>query len=801
MGRMTRFLSLPLFLLALLCPPGLAPLLHAQDANSVWQAVSQPAFDPSHTATVENLVLTRDRIRLTLTDGTIQFAKPAAGVVFAAVFSGHGRVQIDPPNALEAQQLRRFSGQDRLDLEFTEATFSFTDDTFAEVARQVHWIPAQATFAPQYQERQQALESSGAALRARLLEGVLSANRQQTALFAVEHNTEKGWVLVNDDALVPEEVEVGQWKDVGGREFFDTWMSFPAGGISSSEAYRDTLAKETFQVLGYKIDATVTQKAEFSATTEAQLIVRYAGARVLLFHLSSYARVDSVRDASGASLPFFQAPEPTSGKSYGSYLAVALPSASQAGERETLTFHYAARHLIRKVGTDSFFCPSGGWYPAGSDDFALTENFDLTFHFPKNYELVATGSQTSEMTEGPWKVSTWKSDIPLHVAGFAYGDYKVVGQSAGDTEVEVYANRNPDDFMQAVLLAFPGAPLGTLEPSGMAKTMATEMGNMVRLDEEFFGPYPYKHLAMTNIPYSYGQGWPGLVYLSAISFMDPAQRGAFGIGPHASVLLTDYFRAHEVSHQWWGHKVGWKSYHDQWLSEGFAQFSGNLYTQFRENMKTYLQRVRDDRDALLRKDQHGHVFESVGPIWMGHRIEGSDVWPANAYQTVVYSKGGLVLNTLRWMLLDPHSQKPDERFIQMMHDYTETYQGKAASTEDFKAIAEKYMTPLMDLDGNHRLDWFFNEYVYATGIPTYRMKYQVESAGQGKWMVSCEVDRTGVPDNWKDILPLYIHYNGHDMRLGWMRATANTSRLHFTLPVKPDRLSLNDNEDILAIFK
>jgi Peptidase family M1 domain len=798
MGRKAGLFSLFFFLLACLggfVTPG---ALRAQDAGAAWQAVSQPAFDPARTAAVKNLVLTRDRIRLTIADGTFQFAKPAAGVVFAAFFSGHGRVEIDPPTALERQQLHRFTEQDRLDLQFTEASFSFTDDTFAEVARQAHWVAAQATFAPQYQARQQFREVAGTEILPRLLEGVLSANHPRTALFAADLHTEKGWVLVVDDALDAEEILVGQWKDIGGYQFFNTWMHFPAGGISSTRAYRDPLAKAAFQVAGYKIDATVTEKAEFTATTEAQLTLRDAGERVLVFDFSPYARVDSVRDASGANVPFFQAPAPTGDKFHGAYLAVALPSASQAGERKTLIFHYAASHLIRKVGIDSFFCPSGGWYPAVSNEVAVTENFDLTFHFPKNYELVATGSKTSEKTEGPWKISTWKSDVPLRVAGFAYGDYKVVKESAGDAEIDVYANRNPDDFMHAIQLMAPGAPLGTLSPSGMAKPMATETGNMLRLDEAFFGPYPYKHLAMTNIPYTYGQGWPGLIYLSTLSFLDPAQRGAFGLGH--KVLLTDYWRAHEVSHQWWGHKVGWKSYHDQWLSEGFAQFSGNLYTQFRDNMKAYLKRVRDDREQLLQKDQHGHVFESLGPIWMGRRIEGSDSSPA-AYQIVIYDKGGLVLNTLRWMLMDPQSPKPDERFMQMMHDYTETYEGKAASTEDFKAMAEKYMTPLMDLDGDHRLDWFFNEYVYGTGIPTYRLNYQIAPAGEGKWKVSGEVDRTGVPDNWKDLLPLYIHDNGHDVRLGWIRAMRNVSRFDLTLPFKPDKLSLNDNEDTLPVFK
>ena len=44
-------------------------------------------------------------------------------------------------------------------------------------------------------------------------------------------------------------------------------------------------------------------------------------------------------------------------------------------------------------------------------------------------------------------------------------------------------------------------------------------------------------------------------------------------------------------------------------------------------------------------------------------------------------------------------------------------------TEDFKAVVEKHMTSGMDLDGNHKLDWFFNEYVYGTQLPNYKFDY------------------------------------------------------------------------------
>ncbi len=141
-------------LFVLLCGVSSAVPAAAQDAVAVWKAVSDAPFDPSKSASVKDLVLERDHIRITLTDGVIQFSQPAAGIIFGAAFQGHGRLQVAVPNEREAQQLRLFTKQDGLDMEFTEASFSFSDDTFDEVAKQVHWTPASTQLGELYQKRQ-----------------------------------------------------------------------------------------------------------------------------------------------------------------------------------------------------------------------------------------------------------------------------------------------------------------------------------------------------------------------------------------------------------------------------------------------------------------------------------------------------------------------------------------------------------------------------------------------------------------------------------------------------------------------
>ncbi len=773
----------------------------AASAAAVWNALSTPAMDTSKFAHAENVEIVRDRIHITLTDGTIEFTQPANGVTFGAVFHGTGRVRVEAPNPIEQQQLRLFTKQDKLDAPFSDATFSFTDGLLEEVAKQVKWRASGPANDDLYANRQKTREDLGESAVPRLFQGILSADRARTAYFLAELKMAgKDWVELHDDALDPEEIGIGRWVDVGPFKHFDIWMSFPAGGKTSAEAWKDPQAKEDFSVRAYHINASVTSGAELNATTRVDIDPRLSGQNVLIFDLDSNLRVDSIKDTQGGALNFYQSRENKDrNQSYGNYVAVIPAKPLEAGGAQSLEFHYAGKRAIRKAGSGNYFCESSGWYPERPNSFSARADFDLTFHSPKNTVLVATGEKTSEMVDGNTRVTTWKSEIPLAVAGFAYGAYKVANDKAGEVAIDIYANKEPDDLMVEVQRTARGA-VGNLTPAAMAKTMGTEMANTVRLFSSYFGPYPYKHLAVTSLPisYSYGQGWPGLIYLWSASFLDATQRHEIGLPD--GVQLTDFFRAHESSHQWWGHRVGWKSYHDQWLSEGFAEFSGNLYVQYRENMKEYVNRWRRERELLKRKDVKNHSVESIGPIWMGQRIASSET-DGRSYQDLIYSKGGYVLHMLRMQLWDGRSADPDHNFKDMMQDYCKTFDNKAASTEDFKAIVEKHMSRSMDADGNHKMDWFFNQYVYGMGEPQYNFHAALDYTADGKTHFKAELTRTGVPDTWKDSIPLYAHLGDKTVKMGNILATHATETVDTTIPGKIDRVSINDYEEILGDVK
>src|SRR5579864_3629411 len=295
------------------------------DPQAIWNALAKPAFDAAKIATVNNLVIDRDRIRITLDSGTLHFTQAVNGIVFGAVFSGTGHIRVSPPNQYESQQLELFIKQDGLNAAFDEAAFSFTDETFDEISAKVQWggtSPNDGLYATRMQQN----EDLGVAFLPRLFKSVMGADRTKSALFLADVKTSQhGWVDALYDASEPEEIKVGRWVDVGPLKHFDIWLSFPAHDVSASTAFDVPFAKADYAIKSYDMDVAVTNNSELTATAKVKIETRWPGERVLLFGLDSNLRVDKVSESSGSPLFFVQARETRHwNQSYGDYVAVVL---------------------------------------------------------------------------------------------------------------------------------------------------------------------------------------------------------------------------------------------------------------------------------------------------------------------------------------------------------------------------------------------------------------------------------------------------------------------------------------------
>jgi hypothetical protein len=162
------------------------------------------------------------------------------------------------------------------------------------------------------------------------------------------------------------------------------------------------------------------------------------------------------------------------------------------------------------------------------------------------------------------------------------------------------------------------------------------------------------------------------------------------------------------------------------------------------------------------------------------------------------SRSGLALGNMSTTSLNKKALAESE-----LEDFVNTYRGKAATTEDFKYVVEKHMTQQMDLDGNHKMDWFFDEYVYGTQLPSYKLDYSFETGPNGDVVLSLKIAQSNVDAKFKMLVPVYLEFEGGRMsNLGHARVFGSTT-LQQKVPLKgvktpPRRAVLNYYDDVLA---
>jgi len=258
---------------------------------------------------------------------------------------------------------------------------------------------------------------------------------------------------------------------------------------------------------------------------------------------------------------------------------------------------------------------------------------------------------------------------------------------------------------------------------------------------------------------------------------------------------------HEVAHQWWGHTVGFNSYRDQWMSEGFADMSASLYLSLIEkNPHKFITFWNDERDLLLERNAQGFRAIDAGALTMGYRANNSRTG-FDIASRLIYPKGAYILHMLRMMMHD--NRTGDQHFKEMMQDFVKTYMGKSATTEDFEAMVEKHMTREMDLEGNQKMDWFFNEYVYGTQLPSYQMNTTFEKNADGDVVMNVKMAQSNVDEKFRMLVPIYLELaNGNMFFLGRARITGNNT-FDQKIPLKgmkdmPRRAVINYYDDVLA---
>jgi Peptidase family M1 domain len=811
------FLSICLAAVAVaqtLQPPQSAPPSQPAGAPGT-QANSDPAYVAlrnihvgSETIHVKDFTLKRDAGTFVFKSGTFRLLEPVAGKITGAVFTGEASFSLMPPIEVEQRYLGILTKGQPFVEEFGSAVFRFTDGSENDIKKAAvsDASPASGDANGLLDEvRQQLRKKLKDNVDARLLEDVLSS-RQGGAFFAFikgrKYSDKTIYRIDPEGVMKPEEVCLLIWDE----DHAGVWASFHLAREYAAGTANSDEQNTPFTIEHQKLDTTIAKNAHLSGLAETKITALQDGVRVLGLNLFSSLRVESVSGDGGRQLAFIQ-----EAKDQDADFAVILPKELKQGESYTLITKYAGKDAVSNQGGGNYYpIARDDWYP--SLGFGSYSTYDMTFRIPKGMKMVATGKKLKDVEEGGENLTVWTSEVPQAVAGFNFGKFK---REEGKPNrhpylLETYANPEAPDIIKQLQtvadasLDATAIPLGTLNTLSLMKKAMAEAQVAIDLYSDYFGDAPYKSLAMTQqTAFNYGQSWPGLVYLPITYFFDSTQRHQLGLDD-----ARGYFKIvgpHEIAHQWWGHLVGFNSYRDQWMSEGFAEMSASIFIQAvysQKNLDEYHKFWADERWLMTSRNKEGKRPVDVGPVTLGYRLQNAKTGE-NVTRGLIYPKGAYILQMIRFMLQDPRSQDPDVKFKQMMHEFTKTYANRIAGTEDFKAVVEKYMNPDMDLFGNHKMDWFFNQFVYGTDYPSYRFEHSFSTDVNGDTVLNFKLSQSGVGQNFAMPLPIYLEFdNGRTVRLGMAKLKgSNSIEQHIPLKglkEKPKRALLAYYDDILG---
>jgi hypothetical protein len=809
--------------------------------KALYSQLSTVGLDKSRVYRIRDASLDRAAIHISLENGTIGFTQDVYGKVTGAFFEGEGEVLLAPPDKVERTSMALFTGSAILEERFVTAYFRFNDDTYAELQRYLRRAENGQEFLAEWDESARRLAEFDA-LRlfmtfSRFLPvsggadsgapGTPGNPAEDRLLHARLQGRTLGTFDLFFDSTMSEPVWAGQSKIQEGVTYYDVWTSF-APIQRDSEARNSDKRRDNVVISHYKICAEVRPPRNLDGDARFQMEVGSEGQRALLFELSRFLPVKSV-EVNGHPVEFIhnQALEGTQLARRGNDLvAVLFPAPLHSGQTMELHFRYGGEVLSEAAKGLLYVGARGTWYP--NRGLAMS-NFDLEFHYPTEWTLVATGKQmpvnavSGAVAQTPGEqVTRWVSERPIPVAGFNLGRYVRAVARADDVTVASYATAGversfPRGTPEAVVVP-PLRPLPPVmgpppmaaavppppSPARNAQPVADQAARAVEFFARRFGAFPYSSLELTQMPGDLSQGWPGLVFLSSYAFLTQEEKKQLHISRLDSISSSQVL-VHETAHQWWGDLITWAGYRDQWMFEGLADYCSLMKLQaerpeeFRDLMEKY-------RQKLLQKNKEGQVLKDAGPVTLGVRLSSSHF--PSGYEAISYGRGTWLFHMLREMLRDAETKsgkrdrrggQEDEPFVRGLRKVRERYEGRAMSTRDLFEVFTEDLPASLQYEGRKSLDWFVDGWVNGTAMPHLETKGVSYVQKGDSVIISGTLLQKDAPENLVTSVPIYAVSSGKpSMLLGSVFADGPETTFRVKAPMGTKKIVLDPYQTVLT---
>jgi aminopeptidase N len=399
------------------------------------------------------------------------------------------------------------------------------------------------------------------------------------------------------------------------------------------------------------------------------------------------------------------------------------------------------------------------WFPHAFRWDATPYTFELTARTHKPYYPVASGTTTVH-EEGDAYVLESKSDRPVDQVALFAGKYKSVEQMAGSVRVRVHM------YLSA--------------PKQMTETLPGLVSELLRFYQDQLGPYPFEELDIVGTPDNgLGIAPSGMALLPEETYKPMMVKQSTWIQRYL-VRGAPPLIAHEVAHQWFGHKVSPATPEENWLAESFAEYMSGLAMGAGE---TKVNRVAGFKEMLADWRAGAGECADVGSLETANSLGGEKGFEDRL--CLLYKRGPLVLHMFRTTV-------GDQNFFIILRKFLDKANWGEATTEDLKKIVQETLRTDMG--------WFFDQWFTQSGIPTIDVDEHVGATSAGGYGLSGKV--TQPAEGFKKmIIPFLIEYPGgtRDVKLVFQQKPVQ--EFGFALNGKPSSVKVDPSGNNLALYK
>ncbi len=694
------------------------------DRLTTVEGLYRLALTATRQLAARNLVVRSEDFELRLPDGSVFVAEVESGVT-AMVLLGAGEMVFRPAPATEKGQVRIFAGSDVLTARFDAVLVRINPHEF-DLRVSPGSLQDRPVDARDLRRAQQVFgEEVGKSFALDL--GDLSADiwsmLPAAADFLAEVRTRRFDTLTYARASnQPEDISLFDRAKRRNIALYTSAQRFAARGRWYDE---DDLAD--YDVLDYDMDVRFApDKSWIDGTVRLKVRVRSYAMATMTLKLADSLAVSSVASVELGRLLHFRV-------KYQDSFVVNFPSPLPRGAELTLTVAYAGALEPQDIVQESFQVRPGAtgraddayippetnllysnrshWYPQSPVSDYATATLRVTL--PAYYGCVASG--------------TLASTTPMAMSDTGRGAERLfifnVAQPARYLAVQISRFVRVDAIQAPLGLAVPDEQRtdldGTVVPAGLrngptrdtlpivvdanprqqrrGRDLAPVAADIVRFYTGLLWDTPYPSLTLALVEGDL-PGGHSPAYLVTLNQPLPTTPFQWRNDPAAFRDFPEFYLAHEIAHQWWGQAVGWENYHEQWLSEGFAQYFAALYAERKHGRETFEQMLRQFRRWTIDASDQG-------PVYLGYRI-GHIRNESRTFRALVYNKAAGVLHMLRRLV-------GDDLFFSSLRRFYFQDRFRKAGTDDLEEAFES--------ETGRPWQRFFDRWIYGTALP--RLRY------------------------------------------------------------------------------